>query len=193
MKNTAVALLVSLSVGCATLETRADYGYVSQFGVAKEANDYVKGRADSGRLRPDVPFDGHYLFAGVSAGHASSSMTVTATGGLSVLLPTRGPESDLVGAEVRVRGELVGLVVHPYAESFAGVGWTTGRRWEGEGTKHLYSVGGILGVSVPLDGWFVDLGYRFHHLSNGSALFGTREPNVGYNGDAVILGIRRGF
>jgi len=113
--------------------------------------------------------------------------------GPSLFSPTKGPKGDYIGAEVRPRLTYTGWAVHPYIEGFGSIGRTQ-HRWEGEGTKFQFSTGGSLGLAIPLnDDWEVDLGYRFYHISNGSSIFGTTKPNVGYNTDIVYFGLQRNF
>jgi len=181
--------------GCQSVETftRAEYGYGSQWLIAKGFNDQQTGTWD-GRLRAAVPMDGHYVSLAVGGRiEIFDNVDLGLSLGPSLFSPTKGPEGDFIGGEFKPRLSYTGWAVHPYIEGFGSIGRTQ-HRWEGEGTKFQFSVGGGLGFAVPLnDAWEVDLGYRFYHISNGSAIFGTTKPNVGYNTDMVYFGLQRNF
>jgi len=170
-----------------------DYGYSAQWGLAKSANDFARGAHEDGTPKLGVPLWGHYVFVGAGAEAPLGDITVGASGGPKVFLPARGHLDPLPGCEIRLRGSYGRETLRPYLEGFASYGRSTGSRWSGEGTRDLFGVGGTVGLSFRLEAWGIDLGYRFHHLSNGSAIFGSPEPNAGYNGDMVIVGLWKAF
>lgn len=188
-------IMIFFLAGCQpNFFVRGEYGYGSQWFLAKLANDYQTGLNSKNKPLPSLPADGHYLSLSLGAKtQINEHFDTTLAAGPVILSPTKGPTSEYVGFEIKPRIIYTDWIFHPYLEGIAGVG-NTSKRWRGEGTHHLFSVGGSLGVAVPLtDSWEFDAGYRFYHLSNGSAIFGSPKPNVGYNTDMLYLGFQYNF
>jgi hypothetical protein len=98
-------------------------------------------------------------------------------------------EGSLYTAELAPRVGYDAGFLEPYVSGLIGIG-ATEKLWWGEGTRFQFSVGGSLGLSVKLFKYFRGhIAYRFFHISNGSAIFGTKKPNKGYNTDMVVVGL----
>jgi len=189
-----IFFLLCLS-GCGSLiyHSRVDYGYGSQFAIAKPLNDFVTGINIKGEPRGDLPMDGHYTAVKIGARVAIMDALLDIDIGPAIFVPTKGPDNNLYTAELSFKLMPSTHYVRPYIEPFAGVG-RSDHRWDGEGTKLLFTVGGSIGASLILSPqWELDVGYRFYHASNGALIFGTKKPNVGYNTDIVLLGVKGRF
>jgi len=189
-----VAWVMLCVSGCAPTGVilRGDYGYGAQYAIAKSVNEISEGVKEDGEPRLGLPLDGHFAYLGIGLRWETCGLDPSILLGPSIFIPTRGPKNDLVGLELRVRLAYSDLPVRPFIEGFFGYGYTR-RRWWGEGTHHLFSVGGTIGVSIPIESWSLDLGYRYHHISNGAVVFGAKSPNAGYNTDMLIFGIEKRF
>lgn len=189
-------ILFILLSGCQSIDihTRAEYGYGSQWLIAKEFNDQRTELTWEGEQRAAVPMDGHYVSLAIGGRiEILDNIDLGLSFGPSLFSPTKGPEGNFIGAEIKPRLAYTGWTVHPYIEGFGNIGRTQ-HRWEGEGTKFQFSIGGGLGLAVPLnESWEVGLGYRFYHISNGSKIFRTTKPNVGYNTDMIYLSLQHNF
>jgi Lipid A 3-O-deacylase (PagL) len=184
-------LLISLA-GCrsSNLFIRGEYGYGSQWLIAKEANEYQGGIRLNGTPKPALPVDGYYLnLAVIGRTEIADDVKLGLALGPVMFAPTKGPVGEFFGFEVKPRLSYTNWRIQPYLEGLAGAGHTS-KRWEGEGSHYQFSVGGGLGLAIPLGANLeIDFGYRIYHISNGSAFFGSPKPNVGYNTDMIYLGI----
>jgi hypothetical protein len=190
-------VVVSLLAGCnSTKFVRADYAYGSQFALAKQANDFSKGYKADGNPKFGLPLDGHYLSLMFGAENYLFSDIVGALMlGPAGISPTKGPDTEFLSVEARLRFTYTKLRVQPFIQGLAGIGFSHKQKWEGEGTQLLYSTGGTLGFGIPFDKdkWRIDVGYSFYHISNGATIFGAKSPNAGYNTDMIIFGVERKF
>jgi opacity protein-like surface antigen len=174
---------------------RAEYGPGTPFAVGKLINDDSVGYRDDGRAKAGLPMDGHYLSLkfGVQQ-EIFPDFNFDIAAGPTTWIPTSGPNGEYYSADAVGRVSYLGIkYFQPYAEGLLGVGRLE-HHWIGEATKHQFSSGGGLGIIVPIeDHWKLSFGYRVYHISNGSAIFGTKRPNVGYNTDLFLFGFQYDF
>lgn len=198
MKKLLVLLVGAILLsGCRGTETfvRGEGAFGSSVAFAKLRNDQkTEPRAD-GTPAPGTPMNG--IYTSIKAGIRKEVFTDTKLGiaiGPAIFVPTKGPSEEYFSAEAIPHITYVGWPIHPYFEVLAGVGFSDRKRWEGEGTQYLFSIGSGIGVSIPLNKrWEIDVGYRYYHVSNGTKVFGSPDPNVGYNTDLFMLGAQYNF
>lgn len=190
---------VLLFSGCCGAETfaRVEYAYGVPFGLAKVRNDTKTGYRSNGEPEGGLPMNGHYgaIKVGIRT-EIAENVDLGIAAGPAIFAPTKGPSEEFFSLEANPRLTYTGWAIRPYAEIVAGIGFSDRHRWEYEGTQRLFSIGGGAGVTIPLDEkekWELDVGYRFYHVSNGTKVFGAKEPNVGYNTDLLMLGIQYNF
>ena len=193
MKNPLLIVILFLLVGCHTPSfiIRPDYAYGGQFAIAKKLNDLHQNLNDG-----DLPLIGHHaaLLVGVKAKVDSTPFDLETVIGPSIFVPEHTTNKDFISIEVGWRALIRGLGISPFIEARVGAGYTVGEKWIGEGTRHMYSVTGTIGLSTKITDHFrLETGYRFHHLSNGSLLFGSPQPNYGYNSDMIVVGLSYDF
>ena len=172
-----------------------EYGAGTPFAVGKIINDHDPGYRDDGEPRGGLPMDGHYLSMKVGIQHEFfPDFNFDVAGGPTIWIPTKGTEGEYFAADAVGRISYLGIkYFYPYIEGLLGVGRLE-HHWIGEATKHQFSSGGGLGIIIPVeDHWKLNLGYRAYHISNGSAIFGTERPNVGYNTDLFFFGFQYDF
>jgi len=198
MKQFVLLLIVSLLIGChnPSLIVRSDYAYGGQFAVAKELNDWRTGLDEDGDPCGDLPLVGHHaaLLFGVRTEVEYTPFDLEMVVGPAVFVPKGTTNGDFMSVELGSRALIRNFNISPFLEARVGVGYAVGGRWIGEGTRHLYSVTGTVGLSARVGDHFkLEVGYRFHHLSNGSVIFGSSLPNSGYNSDMVVFGLSCDF
>lgn len=182
-----------LCTGCNPI-ARVEYGYGSQYAVAKLANDLATGDNILGKPKAALPMDGHYAsFKIGTVERFTDSIDVDASIGPAIFSSTKGPSGNFYVIEASPRFTYRTGLIEPYISGLLGVGYTE-KLWPGEGTRFQFSVGGSIGLAVKFsESWSAYLGYRFFHVSNGSAIFGTKKPNVGYNTDMIVIGLEHGW
>lgn len=164
---------------------RGEYAPATSFAIAKVINDNHASHTMQGHyvsVRGGLRFDLNEEF--------ELDLDVGPSGFFR-----EGGEGQYFGAETAPRLVYSGLnlPVNFYLESLFGVGYLP-QKWVGEATNFQFSLGGGVGISIPIDKhWEIDLGYRLYHISNGSGIFGSPRPNVGYNTDFVLFGLSYHF
>lgn len=188
-------VFLSLFNGCSSVFTRLEYGPASQFAIGRIINEDSTGLRSDGRVKGGMPMNGHYTSFKIGVKNdLSDDIRLSIAAGPALFVPTKGPDGSFYSVDATPRLTYTGWKhLHPYVEGLVGVG-NLEKRWEGEATKWQFSTGGGIGVMIPLKKHFkVDIGYRLYHISNGSAIFNSPRPNVGYNTDLVLFGIRYNF
>lgn len=195
-------LAASTAAGCVNprFVTRVDTAYLKQFGPAEWQNDVATGVDEDGNPRGDLPLEGFYILgsAGINADARSLPLSAEMTTGPAMVFPLESDyeNSDLVLWELTGRLYFLNRKFHarPFLGARAGIGYTTGRQWYGEGTRRMFSAGGSIGISLKASETVsIDAAYMFYHVSNGEDLFGSDPPNAGYNSDALLLGVTAKF
>ena len=192
MKLPILAILILL-VGCHTPSfiIRPDYAYGGQFAIAKKLNDLHQNSTDG-----NLPLTGHHttLLVGFKSKVDSTPFDLETVIGPSIFVPERTTNKDFISIEIGWRVLIRTLGISPFLEARVGAGYTVGGRWIGEGTQYMYSVAGTIGLSTKIaDNFKLETGYRFHHLSNGSVIFRSPQPNSGYNSDMIVVGLSYDF
>lgn len=189
-------LLLTILNGCTFIPLiRTEFATGSPFAVAKVINDNVEGFRSNGWPKAALPMDGYYTsIKGGIHKDITEDFNLSLALGPAIFIPSKGPRGNYYSLDFAPRISYISLdLFYPYVEGLVGIGRLE-HRWLGEATKHQFTIGGTLGVTVPIiDYWKLDFGYRIYHISNGSAIFGTRRPNVGYNTDLFIFGIQYDF
>lgn len=177
-------MLIVLLTGCQSSKIgRFDYSYQTPFAIGKVINHNGNGRSMIGHyistrfgLRDDISQD---FDVELSIGPAAFFR--------------EGGMGQYYGIEATPRLTYTNWFFRPYLEGLVGVGYLP-HKWEGEATNHQFSVGGALGITIPINKQLeFDLGYKYYHISNGSAIFGSPRPNDGYNSDGIVAGITYKF
>lgn len=204
MKKLILSLMLLLSLillnSCSQSKyfVRGEYGYGTPFAVADaivNMHDGIDKR--DGLKRSSLPMDGHYgsIKVGVR-GLVFGDLGLSIAVGPALFSPEKGVSSneEFLSFDVTPRLYYAEWFIYPYIEALAGVGWTDRRKWEGQATQWNFSIGGGIGVEVPINKhWSIDFGYRNYHISNGSQIFGSPSPNHGYNTDLIIGGLQYNF
>lgn len=177
MRNLIIIISILLLAGCETSITRVDYSYHNPFLIGHYMN---KGTQSE-------PINGHSTSIRLGNREELENFDLELTVGPTILLRDSG-DGKLFTAEAVPRVIYKQFFLRPYLEAILGIGYLP-HKWDGEATNLQFSVGGTLGISVPLSkNWEFDVGYRYYHVSNGSSIFGTERPNIGYNSDGIAFG-----
>lgn len=178
--------LLALLCGCSTYTISVEQGYGTQLSIAKAIN--TSPRYD------DRSITGHYTSIKVGIEEKiGPGLKVNPRAGPALFVPNTTGNSDLYTFEVATRLSVRVESWRPYLEAGAGIGRPS-HQWEGEGTKLLFTASGTVGSRIEvLENLELNLGYRFYHISNGSRIFGTDPPNVGYNTDVFLFSIQGKF
>lgn len=170
------ALLFTLLIGCNSPFVRTNIGLGHTGPIEKS-------------LQPEGTYSSS-IMGGAHLGVAhsiSDNLDLDLLFGPNIYIPLNDKNGELFSVEFNPRLRY-GQETQPYFGVFFGPGYAVDR-WEPQATSWGFVLGVDLGLRIKFNKFYLTVGYRIWHTSNGSKVFGSPGPNPGSNMSMLLFGV----